>query len=57
MTLSGYVRRVFQLESELDELLSRPVRNQAARKLFPLRVGGESLRRLAVGHRDGAAQR
>lgn len=33
MTLSGYVRRVFQLESELDELLSRPVYNQAARNL------------------------
>lgn len=33
MTLSGYVRRVFQLESELDELLSRPVHNPAARNL------------------------
>lgn len=33
MTLSGYVRRVFQLESELDELLSRSVHNQAARNL------------------------
>jgi transposase len=33
MTLSGYARRVFQLESELDELLSRPVHNQAARNL------------------------
>jgi len=33
MTLSGYVRRAFQLESELDELLSRPVHNQAARNL------------------------
>jgi transposase len=33
MTLSGYLRRVFQLESELDELLSRPVYNQAARNL------------------------
>lgn len=33
MTLSGYVRRVFQLESELEELLSQPVRNHAARNL------------------------
>ena len=33
MTLSGYVRRIFQLESELDGLLSRPVHNQAARNL------------------------
>jgi transposase len=33
LTLSGYVRRVFQLESELDELLSRPVRNRPARTL------------------------
>ena len=33
MTTTGYVRRVFQLESELDELLSQPVHNQAARNL------------------------
>jgi len=33
MTLSGYARRVFQLESKLDELLSRPVHNQGARNL------------------------
>lgn len=33
LTLSGYVRRVFQLESELDELLSRPAHNPAARNL------------------------
>jgi transposase len=33
MTFSGYMRRVFQLESELDDLLSQPVHNQAARNL------------------------
>lgn len=33
MTVSGYVRRVFQLERELDELLSRPAHNPAARNL------------------------
>jgi transposase len=33
MTLSGYARRVSQLESELDALLSRPVYNQGARNL------------------------
>lgn len=33
MTTTGYVRRVFQLESEFDELLSQPVHNQAARNL------------------------
>lgn len=33
MTTSGYVRRAFQLESDLDELLSRAVHNQAARNL------------------------
>ncbi|HZF40600.1 MAG TPA: IS66 family transposase [Blastocatellia bacterium] len=33
MTTAGYVRRVFQLESELDELLSRPVHNPGARNL------------------------
>lgn len=33
MTTTGYVRRVFQIESEFDELLSQSVHNQAARNL------------------------
>lgn len=33
ITTTGYVRRAFQLENDLDELLSRAVHNQAARNL------------------------
>ena len=42
LTLAGYLRRVFQLESELDELLARPVHNPAAR----------NMKRRLLKHRD-----